>query len=288
MELISSLSDKNKLKENKLIAGKDVNLNNTVIKFNGKNNILFIGDNVNISGSTINFNADNSICYLSESNKVYRLNISLNNNNVIYFGKNNYINNTLNAITSEEQNIIIGNNCLLSFGIFIRTADPHLIYDCKAKKRINKSKSVFVGDHVWIGQNTLILKGTKIGSGSIIGGASVCSNKIIESNTSSAGNPIKTIKRGVYFSSECVHKWTKNWAKKYNVLDSDCYIYEKSEDNLSFTKIDTILKKEKDVMKKLEIIKELLAENDNKNRFYIGKQKKHKIKKFVKKILKRK
>ena len=46
----------------------------------------------------------------------------------------------------------------------IRTADPHIIYDIH-RKRINPSKSVFIGDHVWCGQNVLLLKGCRVGSG---------------------------------------------------------------------------------------------------------------------------
>ena len=44
-------------------------------------------------------------------------------------GSDNYLNGTLNVIVSEERHVLIGSGGLYSFGIFIRTADPHLVYD---------------------------------------------------------------------------------------------------------------------------------------------------------------
>lgn len=93
------------------------------------------------------------------------------NNSVVVLGRNIYINSYSSYIlvlaTTERENIIIGRDCLLSYGICMRTADLHIVYDCNTKKRINYSKSILNGDHVWIGQSALILKGSRIGSGAI-------------------------------------------------------------------------------------------------------------------------
>ena len=76
-----------------------------------------------------------------------------------------------------RKNIIIGDNCMISFGSWIRNTDPHLVYDSSTYCRINPSKSVLIGDHVWIGQSCIILKGTVVGSGAILGAGSVVSGK---------------------------------------------------------------------------------------------------------------
>lgn len=78
---------------------------------------------------------------------------------------------------SEHKHCFIGDNCMFSFDILIRNSDHHLIYDCENNKRINPTKSVFIGDHVWIGQLVNILKGTRIDSGSIVGASSVVAGK---------------------------------------------------------------------------------------------------------------
>ena len=62
---------------------------------------------------------------------------------------------------------------------------------------------------MWIGQGALLLKGSSIGSGSVIGGGAVVSGKAIPSNTVAAGNPAKVIKKGIFFSKECVHNYGK-------------------------------------------------------------------------------
>jgi len=108
------------------------------------------------------------------------------------------MNGKLNIVVSEQKNIFIGDGCLFSFDIWIRTGDAHLIYDSNLKSRINFSGSIYIGDHVWIGQHVFILKETKIGSGSVIGSMSIIPGKILESNASYAGNPVKKIKSNIF------------------------------------------------------------------------------------------
>ena len=123
------------------------------------------------------------------------MNVHAYSNTCIYIGRDNYFNGRATLIASERKNIIIGDDGLFSFGIYVRTADPHLLYSGETKERINESKSVLMGDHVWIGQGALLLKGSSIGSGSVIGGGAVVSGKAIPSNTVAAGNPAKVIKK---------------------------------------------------------------------------------------------
>lgn len=83
-------------------------------------------------------------------------------------------------------------------GIWIRNADPHLIYDINTKKRINNTKSIFIGDHVWLGQSVIILKGTQIASGSIVGAMGLVSETMIPSNECWGGVSAKRIRGGVF------------------------------------------------------------------------------------------
>ncbi|MBQ8228931.1 MAG: hypothetical protein IJZ88_07960 [Clostridia bacterium] len=166
----------NNVHDNKVL-GKMPVMNNSSITFNGENNILFCEDNVTLVNCNIVFNGNNSVIYLCSSRHAYKLNVTTNHNSSFYVGRNNYFNGVLNAILSEQKHIFIGDDCLFSFGIWLRVADPHLVYDVAEKKRRNLSKSIFLGDHIWIGQSALILKGTHIHSGSIIGALSVVANK---------------------------------------------------------------------------------------------------------------
>ncbi|MGN0394904.1 MAG: acyltransferase [Coprococcus sp.] len=269
MELLTSFNDiESEVKQNKVYANpQKSSLENSKITFRGTGNILFVEDGVRLSNCTIGFQGSNSVVYLSKNRHIYYLNISINNNSCVYIGEDCYFNGKMTIVASEQQNILIGNDGLFSFGIFIRTADPHLVYDCNTKKRINDSRSVLIGDHVWLGQNALILKGTAIGSGAIIGGNAVLSNKTIPSNVSAAGNPSRIIKSGVFFSSECVHAWTDEMTEKYEYMDTDKYIYDVSCDTVDMKTIDAELKAASTGSDRLEITKKLLADNTAKNRF---------------------
>ena len=265
---IHTYEDIKKLNSGNQILGKFPTLSNSTITFQGENNILYCEDNVKLVNSEIIFNGSNSIVWLGSSNHQYKVSISINFNSVCHIGRNNYMNGILHIIVSEQKHVYIGNDCLFSFGIWIRNADPHLIYDIESKNRINPTKSIFIGDHVWLGQSVMILKGTNIGSGSIIGAMSVIGNKNVPSNVSYGGNPAKLIKQNVFWEGSCVHKWTEKETLDNQIFkgDSYIYIYIQEKEQLQFDKIDSTFS-EYDMDMKMRYLLEL--ENKGKNRFYI-------------------
>lgn len=262
---IKDVSKYEKIIDNNIIIGLP-NLNNSEIKFVGKENILYCEDGVVLNNSELVFQGSNSVIYIGKNN--ISINVTVNNNSVFRMGRNTYINGKLTAITSEEKHIFFGDNGMASFGVGIRVADPHLIYSTKTYERINPSKSVYVGDHVWIGQSVLLLKGTHIGSGSIIGANSVVAGKKIPSNTSWVGNPAKLIATDIFWDSHCVHSWTsENTLKSQKFNNGDIYIYKFNDEiSISFDSIDDLLTKAKTSKEKLDVLLKI-AEKNVKNRF---------------------
>lgn len=253
------------LKDNKFI-GEVPKLMSSQININGKNNVIICEENVSLWNSRIDFHNDNSILYLSSSSFDYHVNISINGNNVCFIGKNNYFNGVLHLVLSESKNTIIGNDCLISYHISIRTSDAHLLYNSKTKERINYSKSVYIGDHVWLSQGTVILKGTQIGSGATIGANSVLSNKIVPSNTTYVGSPAKVLHEDSFWIGYSVHPWDEETTEKYAKHESDMFIYTPDEKTLNFNEIENDLNNIKTSDELLNYIGEnfLLA---GKNRF---------------------
>lgn len=249
--------------------GKKPFLKNSTINFGGGGgNILYCEDNVTIQNSKIVFNGSNSLIYLSESRHEYHLNISINHNQVFFMGQNNYMNGILNAVLSEQGHIFIGSDGLFSFGIWLRNADPHLIYSAETMKRINPTKSIYIGDHVWLGQSDMILKGTEIGSGSIIGAMSLLSGKTVPSNTCWGGNPAKLVRTGVFWEGSCVHAWTDIETQNRQTYSKDTYIFHDFQKNKDpFEEIDVQLQ-EGTAMDKLKFLVELNSTYE-KNRFAI-------------------
>ena len=104
------------LKENEFI-GELPTLTNSQINFNGINNILVCEEGVNLWNSRIDFNLDNSILYLSSDTHNYSVNISLHNDNICFIGKNNFFNGQTVFVLSEAKNIVLGDDCFLSYNV---------------------------------------------------------------------------------------------------------------------------------------------------------------------------
>ncbi len=273
MQICKSVDELKTVKDNTIIGADTLTMQNTEIRFTGTGNVLFLGENIQLSGCQLKFNGSNSIIYLSPSRHVYMLDVTVNNNNVFYVGKNNYFNGALHAVLSEQKHIILGDGNLISFGVWVRTADPHLVYSAATQQRINPSKSVLLGDHVWLGQSAMLLKGTQIASGSILGAGAVCAGKRIPSNESWAGNPARRIAGGIFWDNPCVHLWTDEQTAAHATFKSNKYIYtEKSDETLSLTAVEQQLSALSATEERLQYLQEL-SENNAKNRFAVSGEK---------------
>lgn len=232
------------LENGNCILGSKPILNNSTVKFAGRNNILFCEESVILNNGSLQFNGDNSVIYLGRSKYKYKLSVSIYNNSVFHMGRDNYINDKLKVILSEQKHVFIGSGNLFSFGIWVRNADPHLIYDAGTKERMNYAKSIYVGTHVWIGQSAMLLKGAQIASGSIIGAMGVVAGKYIPSNTIWVGNPVKMIKENIFWEYPCTHEWTDEQIISGRVSETDKYmfaddsgkVFQKIEDDLAVLK----------------------------------------------------
>lgn len=98
----------------------------------------------------------------------------------VVIGNNVVINATsksrtiLNAFGGE--NIIIGDDCLLSDSIQIHNTDYHSLIS--NGKRYNYPKSIIIGSHCWIGLNAIILKGVELSNDTVVGACSVVSKTV--------------------------------------------------------------------------------------------------------------
>jgi acetyltransferase-like isoleucine patch superfamily enzyme len=83
----------------------------------------------------------------------------------------------------------IGDSCMLAERCFITDADWHDVYH-----RIypGKRAPVVIGDNVWLADSVTVCKGVTIGDNSIVGAASVVTRDI-PANAIAAGNPAKVI-----------------------------------------------------------------------------------------------
>ena len=258
---------------------------NTEIVFPGKGNILVAEDNVRLHNCKIDFKGDNACVYLSSNQKhIYHLALDVWRETTFFFGKDSYFNGVLHAIASERQNIIIGNKQVFSFDVWLRTVDPHLIYDCETKERLNASKSILIGDHTWIGQRAFILKGSVVGSGSVLAAGAVLAGKKMQSNTVYAGNPAKVVKTGIFFTGASVHNYTRKQTKQSQSCESDEFIYHPGE-RLDTSKLFKSLTKAKTAEERLELLQTEVVENPRAGRFYIPPKSNPSFQKRMRRVL---
>lgn len=244
-------------------------INNSKIIFNGSNNRIICESGVCIKNSSITFVGSGNLVYLSSNYHSYCLDIRIYKNSVFYMDENNYLNGKLNVLCQEHQNILIGKEGAFSYGINFMTSDAHLIYDMESMKRINGSKSIFIGDHVWIGAYASVFKGTMIGSGSVIGGTSTITGKKVESNSVWAGNPAKKIKEGVFGEKECPNMYDIYETEDSNICKDTVSKYIKDKSTLCMHQLDKeLIGLGDNITEKIKIINNIRS-NNSKNRFFL-------------------
>lgn len=199
MHIANRLNFKNKLKVgkgNKLEYGS-VWLKGLNISCCGKGNKIVISDNCKIRCSRIVISGNDNVIELDEHVYINSSTLTLiGNGGRIHFGKDSTVNGRGEFAALEGASVEIGERCMISTDVQLRTGDSHIIYN-ESGQRINFSKSISIGNHVWLGVKSMCLKGTMIADDSIVGAMSLVSGKFEKTNCIIAGVPAKVLKEDV-------------------------------------------------------------------------------------------
>lgn len=179
--LIKTSSIQIKGNNNKVIVGENSSLEGVSVVINGSGHRLKIGAGCAIRGCAFVFEDDN--CSISIGDLT-----SIEHHSHI-------------AAVEPHSTVTIGNDCMLSSWVDIRTTDSHSIIDQKTQTRINFAQDIEIGDHVWIGMQALILKGVRIGRNSVVAARSICTKDAPE-GTLIGGAPAHEIKHNISWKRE--------------------------------------------------------------------------------------
>ena len=179
--------------DNRIICNSPDYLNRITFRFNGSNASVIIGENIRINKE---------------------LKIECGSNCSVIIGDNTTFVNT--TIYSSYADVLIGNDCMFSYGIYIRNHDSHCIFNINSGQRLNYSRNIEIGDHVWVGQNCILLGGFKVGKGSVLGAGSVSSSQF-ESNIIIGGNPARIIRKDVCWTRDMT--WSDNFDNINEILE---------------------------------------------------------------------
>lgn len=166
--------------DNRIRVEKGVQLTNLTINIKGSGNRFVIGENCFIGGWYFSFEDDNG---------------------TLTIGKNTSILGAHIVISEPNSKVCIGEDCLMSFDIDIRSGDSHSIIDIHTNKRINPAQHISIGNHVWISAHAQILKGASIGKGSVIGAGAVVTRDIPD-HSIAVGVPAHVVRTGVTWLRE--------------------------------------------------------------------------------------
>ncbi len=106
------------------------------------------------------------------------------------------------CVQEHGTEVIIGEDCMLSNNIIIRTSDSHPLFDGQGR-RLNPASSVRIGDHVWICAKATVMKGVSVGDGAVIGYQSVIT-KNVPPNALAAGAPARIVRNDVHWTREAL------------------------------------------------------------------------------------
>lgn len=172
-------------------------LHNVQVQFSGKNNRVVLHKNANLKNTLIEFKGDNGTFEIGERAGIFGT-FRIGYDCSIKIGNGVTSTNAVYVTCAEKTNIHIGNDCMLATNNQIRTDDSHGIYDLDTGKRVNRSKDIFIGDHVWLAYGAIVLGGARIGSGCVLGAFSLA-KKQFPSNCVLAGTPAKVIRENIFW-----------------------------------------------------------------------------------------
>lgn len=98
----------------------------------------------------------------------------------VHIGARSYVNGGMLA-ASENAHIVIGRDCMLSYGVHLRTdMHGHKRFDIPMNQQGNTEQDIIIGDDVWVGYGAQIMSGVTVGSHSIIGSGAVVTHDVPE------------------------------------------------------------------------------------------------------------
>lgn len=188
-----------------LLSSNVSNLSHARINYDiiGRNNNISIGLHCKFSKLSLRIRGENNKIVVEDG--VYigpNCSFWMEGNNIeIVIGKNSSFTRLCHLCAQEDNTFIrIGEDCMFSNHIIVRTSDSHPMYDMETGLRTNPPKSVSIGNHVWVAPDSKIMKGSIIGDGAIVGSNTIV-NKEFPSNSLIVGMPGKVVKTNV--------KWTR-------------------------------------------------------------------------------
>lgn len=174
----------------------------------GNNNIIIIHPGAYLSNVSFNIYGDNHRIIIGKDCQFNGCcNIWAEDQNcMISIGKNTTFEGVHLSATEPDSKLTIGEDCMFSYDIDVRTGDSHSIISKINGQRTNYARDILFGDHIWVASHCIFTKGTRVASNSIVGTGSLVNKAFDVENVLIAGRPARIMKKDIEWSRERVYQ----------------------------------------------------------------------------------
>lgn len=172
------------------------------IQIIGEGNILEFCEESVLLHVTVSIRGNNNKVVIGKASYLEKTDIHVEDGNcTILIGERTFIGPSHLAVTENGSRLTIGNDCMISSHVQIRTGDSHSIIN-KLGERMNYAKDVLISDNVWIGEDAKILKGVELGIQTIVSTGAIVTKSFRSGNLLLGGIPAKILKDGISWKPE--------------------------------------------------------------------------------------
>lgn len=115
----------------------------------------------------------------------------------LFWGKGSSAVGLSMEIEGDDTGVVVGDDALISGGVWVRNHDMHAMHDLATGTLISKPPVVSVLErHVWLGQDAMLLSAERIGMGTIVGARALVKGHV-PPRVVVAGTPARIIRENV-------------------------------------------------------------------------------------------
>lgn len=165
----------------------------------GEDSYIIISSNTVLAGTKIEVRGRRSLVFIGQNCRLKGVTIQVRGNDcLVVIGAGTSWESGA-ALCDDGKAILIGDDCMFSNQVILRTSDGHSIWEAGGSRQINTADNVIVEPHVWLGNSSRVSKGTIIGRGTIVGQLSLAAGTL-KKHCIYGGIPARLIKEKVEWS----------------------------------------------------------------------------------------